>query len=312
MKYIKIFTLLIAAMLTVTSCSNDDPDSQSIFDTTAPERSEFDQWLLKYYTQPYNINVIYRYTDYETDNTYNVIPADIDKVKALSIIMRHIWLDAYAEAVSPEFIRMYSPRVFQYIGSGEYNSNGSIVLGTAEGGLKITLFRVNAMDVDNIVIDSESAFPNTAAVPLDLNYWFFHTMHHEFCHILTQTKNYSTDFQLVSAGEYRSVDWVNVADPEAPAMGFVSGYASGEYNEDFAEIYATYVTHTDEAWERLLQAGVVGSDRSGREAIEHKLAIMKQYFRSSWGFDLDDLREVVLRRTHEVSLLDLKNLNFDD
>lgn len=43
---------------------------------------------------------------------------------------------------------------------------------------------------------------------------------------------------------------MNVKDEEAPSMGFVSGYASGEYNEDFAEIFAQYVTHSEAAWQK--------------------------------------------------------------
>ncbi len=292
------------------SCSTDEePSEPSIFQTEATTPSEFDQWLQRNYAEPYNIRVIYRYQDYETDPTYNVVPAKMENVKALAIMMKHIWLEAYEEAVGREFIRSYSPRIFQFIGSAEYRSDGAMVLGTAEGGLKITMFRLNALDINNVYIDSISPFPNAAAVPIDMNFWFFHTMHHEFCHILQQTKNYSTDFQLVSAGKYHSSDWINVTDSLAPLEGFVTGYGSGEEREDMAEIYATYVTHTPESWEKLLQHGVTqDGDDSGRQAIEKKLEIMKDYFRTSWGFELDHLRDIVLRRSKEVESLDLRTL----
>lgn len=304
MKYIKIFTLLAVAVL-LAGCSDDDLNSDSIFDTSSPERNEFDEWLQKNYTEPYNISFNYRYSDKETDNNYNLVPAQYDKAVAFAIMVRHIWLDAYAEAVGTDFIKKYSPRVMQLIGSGEYNSQGSIVLGTAEGGLKVTLFRVNAIDVDNPYIDQTNPFPDKEREPIDLNYWFFHTMHHEFCHILTQQKNYSTDFQTISVGKYQTIGWINVDDSEAPEMGFVSGYASSEYNEDFAEIYATYITHTEEAWQQLLNA----AGDEGRAAILAKFEIVKDYFSSSWGINLEQLRDVVLRRSAEVSDLDLKNLN---
>ena len=183
-----------------------------------------------------------------------------------------------------------------------------MVLGTAEGGLKITLFRVNALDIDNIFIDSISPFPNAEAIPLDMNFWFFHTMHHEFLHILQQTKNYNTDFNLISAGKYHANDWINVEDSVAPLEGFVTGYGSGEAIEDMAEIYATYVTHTATAWEKILKAGENGDDKTGRESIEKKLDIIKEYTRSSWGFELDSLRSVVLRRSKEVKAMDLRTL----
>ncbi|MCR5679300.1 MAG: putative zinc-binding metallopeptidase [Prevotella sp.] len=307
----KIYYLLLASAFTLSfvACENDDLDSTSIFaNDKSTNTTEFDRWLSKTF-DPYNIRIIYRYQDYETDQTYNVIPAKLENVKALAKMMKHIWIDAYAEVVGLDFIKAYSPRLFQFIGSAEYRNDGAMVLGTAEGGLKITLFRVNSLDVDNIFIDSISPFPNIESVPIDMNFWFFHTMHHEFLHILQQTKNYSTDFNLISAGKYHANDWINVNDVDAPKEGFVTGYASGEAREDMAEIYATYVTHTPEAWEKILQAGESEADKSGREAIEKKLDIIKEYCRSSWGFELDDLRRVVLRRSQEVLKMDLRTLD---
>ena len=284
-------------------------------------------------------------------------------------MIKHVWLDAYAEAIGETFIKTYSPRVYQLIGSAEYSSgNNEMVLGTAEGGLKVTVFRVNAITPENPWIDQDSWYPNTAASnPMDLNYWFFHTMHHEFCHILTQTKNYSTEFQTISAGDYQTTNWVNVKNEEAPAKGFTSGYGSKEYNEDFAEIFSFYVTHSEAAFEELLANAIVETDivatdskgnviykkdaegnlipltdadgniiyqtdadgnivytkvtaEDGTESYEpvpayetemekdytwynklvQKFNIVYDYFEKSWGIDLDELREVVLRRSKEV------------
>lgn len=311
MKKITFFLIGCAVALGFTACSSDDePKQPSIYaNDIKTDSTDFDRWLRKNYSDPYNIRIIYRYQDYETDQKYNVVPAKMENVKALAKMMRHIWIDAYKEVVGADFIKSYSPRIFQYIGSGEYRSDGAMVLGTAEGGLKITLFRVNALDIDNIFIDSISPFPQTDAVPIDMNYWFFHTMHHEFLHILQQTKSYPTEFNTISAGKYHANDWINVKDENAPLEGFVTGYASGEAREDMAEIYATYVTHTPEAWEKILKAGEKGSDKTGREAIEKKLEIIKKYMKDSWGFELDDLRKVVLRRSQEVLEMDLRTLD---
>ena len=332
MKHKKILTLLAAALM-LTACGTDnDVDSTSIFDTSSPERNEFDMWLKTNFTDKYNIDVIYRYNDKETDNYYNVVPAELDKAKALAILVKHMWLEAYEEVAGADFIKKYAPRIYQFIGSAEFNPNsGSIVLGTAEGGLKITLFRVNAIDPDSTYINYDNPFRPTYEEPLDLNYWFFHTMHHEFCHILTQTKNYTTDFQTISAGDYSSSDWVNFVDEngDGPAAGFVSGYASSEYNEDFAEIYSTYVSLSEEGWQKLLERGkkpltdengelVYKKDSDGKfvqqfdtEAYDKMVAkfnIVKEYFQNSWGISLDELRDVVLRRSAESVTLDLRTL----
>ena len=60
----------------VFSCGTDNDGSpESIFDTTSPVRDEFDNWLLKNYTEPYNMQFIYKYVDSETNNSYTVVPS---------------------------------------------------------------------------------------------------------------------------------------------------------------------------------------------------------------------------------------------
>ncbi|MBP3826999.1 MAG: putative zinc-binding metallopeptidase [Prevotella sp.] len=315
-KYILIIVSLLAMVTIVTSCQEDDKvSSESIFNTKEEPKSAFDEWLYQNFTLPYNIDFRYRYQDSETDNYYNVVPADPVKAQALAILVRELWIGAYEAVFGREFIKTYGPKVYQLLGSPEFNDNGSIVLGYAESGVKITLFRVNELDLDNIYVNTENFYRDHYDLPLDLNYWYFHTMHHEFCHILTQTKNYSTDYQLISAGKYHTGDWINVDDADAPLEGFVTGYASSEYNEDFAEVFSTYVTSTDEMWEQILMNGVEYAEDGetivsieGYEKILQKLDIIKDYMRDSWGVNLDDLRQEVLRRTANVHNLDLRTL----
>lgn len=298
--------MLVALATTFVGCSEDDLDPKSVLDdtTASEEKSEFDNWLLENYTKEYNIAFKYRYTDMESDASYNVIPAEYEKSKALAIIVKHIWLEAYKEVMGEEFIKTYTPRVIQLIGSLEYNANGSQILGTAEQGMKIMLYGVNGLDLDNMMANADNPWDKTSTPP-NLNYYYFHTMHHEFCHILTQTKNYSTDYQTISAGSYQASNWVNLDDDKAPAKGFVSGYASQEYNEDFAEVFATYVTSSDAGWQKIIDAAT----DDGKEDIEEKLTMVKEYFQDSWGVNIDDLRKVVLRRSAEVPMLDVRTLN---
>lgn len=311
MKHIGL-VLLFAATVAFTGCNEDDLSPTSVININNPQDNEdseesksFDAWLDKNYTQEYNIRFQYRYNDKETDLTYNVIPASFAESKALARLIQHIWLEVYAEAVGKEFIKTYSPRVIQLIGSYEYNANGSIIKGTAEKGLKIMLYGVNNLDIDNPRINVDNPYEEKEAKPIDLNCWFFNTMHHEFCHILTQTKNYSPDFQTISSGRYHSTDWINVKDPDAAKEGFVTGYASGEYNEDFAEVYANYVTLSPAGWQKIItQAGPEGA-----AIINEKLAMVKEYFQNSWGVNLDDLRAIILRRSAEAPSLELRNFN---
>lgn len=291
MKKIKVFILLALALAAV-SCSEEDLDSKSIFDTSSPERNAFETWILNNYTEPYNIDLKYRFEDIESDMKYNVTPAAYDKSVALAKLVKYLWIEAYEELVGQEFVATYCPKVLHFVGSPEYEkSGGSMVLGTAEGGLKITLFNVNGLNPENP--DAEI-----------LNEWYFKTMHHEFAHILHQTKNYSTDFNTISAGKYTGPGWMNTTDQEARQMGFVSNYASTETQEDFVETIAIYVTYTKAQWQNILnEAG-----EAGAAIILQKFEMVKEYLAESWGIDIDMLHNIVQEREENIGDLDLGTL----
>ena len=286
-----IYTLLFAASIVLGACNEDKLDSHSIFNTESPERNAFDTWLLLNYIVPYNIQFNYKYIDKESDNTYNLIPAEYDKCVAMAKLTKYLWIDSYNELLGETFIKTSCPRMIQLIGSKAYNSQGSVVLGTAEGGLKITLYNVNELDVNNPNIDF-------------LNTWFFKTMHHEFAHILHQTKNYSTDFNLIST-DYQGPSWLNLESDEiANTMGFITRYASFSPDEDFVEIISNYITHDADYWENVLNNG----GALGKIKLQKKFDIVRKYLKDSWGIDIDKLRDIVQRRSGSLSEVDLENL----
>ena len=95
MKRIYLFaSLLLCSMgFVLTGCSDDDLSSTSVFaGDTIKANGEFDKWLTKNYLETYNIDFQYRYNDKLTDQVYNVIPADVEKSKALAILVKHMWL----------------------------------------------------------------------------------------------------------------------------------------------------------------------------------------------------------------------------
>lgn len=299
-KYIYIVILGLAVGLGLGSCSEDAPSDPTNFPTTPVERNAFDQWLLKNFTYPYNVSFLYKMKDIESDMTKNLVPADSAKSTKLAIIIKYLWFDAYAEAIGPNFIKENVPRVIHLIGSPAFNSNGTIVLGTAEGGQKVTLYTVNSLTDENLKDYSY------------LNDYYFHTMHHEFTHILNQKVAYNKNFDKVTASGYVSGDWTNVEDVDAQKKGFVTAYAMEEGKEDFAEMLSTYVTSTPTQWEKILStagANKVDETLTARQALEQKLAFVRDYMSKSWGLDIDKLRDAVLHRGNELSSLDLENLN---
>lgn len=285
--------LAFVASFALMSCSDDDPSSESIFPTTSPKRDAFDKWLLENYTFPYNVEMKYKMEDIESDMKYHLVPADSAKTAKLSIIMKYLWFDAYNEVVGPDFIKENMPRTIHFIGSPAYNSEGTMVLGTAEGGLKITLYMVNSLD-DETLKDYDT-----------MNKYYFHTLHHEFTHILNQKIPYDQSYKLITESGYVSGDWYLIPDKTAHQAGFITPYAMVEPLEDFAEMLSGYVTMSQSEWNAILaDAGTTGA-----ASISAKLDIVRNYMQDSWNVDIDQLRAAVLRRASTLSAVDLEHLN---
>ena len=290
-----IYAILLAfvASFALMSCSDDEPSSESIFPTTSPKRDAFDKWLLENYTFPYNVEMKYKMEDIESDMKYHLVPADSAKTAKLSIIMKYLWFDAYNEVIGPDFIKANMPRTIHFIGSPAYNSEGTMVLGTAEGGLKITLYMVNSLD-DKTLMNYDT-----------MNKYYFHTLHHEFTHILNQKIPYDQSFKLITESGYVSGDWYTISDKTAHQAGFVTPYAMVEPLEDFAEMLSGYVTMSQSEWNAILaDAGTTGA-----ASISAKLDIVRNYMQESWNVDIDKLRAAVLRRASTLSAVDLEHLN---
>ena len=152
--------------------------------------------------------------------------------------------------------------------------------------------------------------------PAYLNYYYFKTMHHEFGHILNQTKPYSTDFDKISGPDYVSDTWsskypkktedyaqgYNVASLQD---GFISPYASKEASEDFVELVSIYVTNTTGKWNEMMT--IAGT--SGSAIIKQKFEIVYNYMMNSLNIDLNELRDVIQARQAELSNQDFETLD---
>lgn len=296
MKKVIYLALLIMTMGLV-ACSEDDKiSSTTFFPTTPPERDAFDIWLQKNYTATYNIDVKYKMEDIESDMTYQLVPADSSKSAKIAILIKYLWFDAYNEAVGQNFVKANVPRIIHFIGSSAYNSNGTETVGTAEGGLKVTLYKINEIDESRIQTD---------AYYHRLNEYYFHTMHHEFTHILHQKVPYDTNFKLISEANYRSTDWYLYSTAQAQRLGFITNYAMSQPDDDFAELMSTYITSSKSEWE----SDMATAGTSGADIINQKLEILRKYMQESWGLDIDLLRDIIQRRASEMKTLDLEHLN---
>lgn len=242
-----IYSLMLTAGLAAgfVSCSEDEIEG-TIFDTTEEvlDPNSFTYALDKFaeenFLVPYNMRFLYRIEDIETDMTYNLVPATYEKSIEMAALMKYLWLDVYKENVPDKaFLAKYAPKMLQLLGSPAYNpTSGTETVGLAESGVKISLYKVNELDVNNIE---------------DLNEDYFKTMHHEFSHILHQTKVYPESFQEISTGNYDGFGWQDRADVEARTLGFVTPYGSSGVSEDWVETIANYIVKNDTEWNKILE-----------------------------------------------------------
>lgn len=297
MKLNKIFGVALTMTLALgfTSCKEDEPDqSYSVITPTMAEQNDFDKWLEVNFNKPYNIDFKYRYEDIEGNLDYYLVPADFKASVMMAHLVKHFCVEAYNEVADVHFTRRYFPKMFFMLGEWEYKNNGTITLGTAEGGRKIVLMGLNKLE-------------DYLATATNLNTRYFKTIHHEFTHILNQNVPIPPDFQLVTGKDYVSDGW-STAPYNANFIdrGFVSAYSQNSPTEDFADVMSYYVTDSAADWE----ARIGGASDAGKAAINQKLDIVKSYMKTYYNIDMDHLREVLQRRQQEikdgkVELLDL-------
>ena len=299
-KYIYSIAIVLIA-LCASSCLHDEIEPESVIKDSTVEQNDFDRWLEENFLKPYNIEFKYRYALNESDMGFYTVPADVESSIIYAHLVKYLCIDTYDEIAGVTFTRSYFPKMFFLIGTWEYRNNGSIVLGTAEAGKKIMLAGVNELP---------DVFAYFEGADLDdyLNTYYIKTIHHEFTHILNQNKVFPDGFKLITPATYVA-DACFDTDQYWRGRGYISDYAQSEPREDFAELLSEYVTHNAAWWDTQMQAAhsettnVRESDPSaeyGDVLIQSKIDIVRDYMKTSWDIDIDELRTIVNRRMGDV------------
>jgi len=280
-KNILALSLLAAVAAGFTACSDDNLSSESVIKPSKAADTVFDKWLYKNFVVPYNIQIQWRYEDNESDMSYYDVPADSAQSVELAHIVKYTCVEAYTEAAGIDFTRRFFPKLFSFLGEFEYGNNGSIKLGTAEGGKKIRLLGVNHLD---------------------------------------KVKNNRTALGKITPTGYVNDSWLSEKYGTGyEKRGFVTAYSQKEEREDFAEVVSTYIISTDAQWNAILKKativdtnGAEAKDQPGVTAIEKKLEIAKRYYKETFNVDLDKVRDTVIERENNVvsGSYNLTNLNY--
>lgn len=271
--------LIIWSVAALLSACSDEDFRPSILDTTEENRTELDNWIMKTFTGPHNIEIIYQWDDYESNQEYNLVPPSEDKVQAFLEVIKQVWVEPYMEVAGASFFSPLCPKQIMLVGSPGYNTDGTYLMGEAAGGNKITMYNLN---YDN---------PKSANMVNVTT----HNFHHEFCHILHQTVEYPEAFSLISGDAYTS-SWQN--ETSSFAKGCISKYAMADADEDFAEMVAYFVHSTATQWSQYMNSG--GAE--GSRKLKEKETIILNYMQSIWGINLHAVREKVLAAMLKVQM----------
>jgi substrate import-associated zinc metallohydrolase lipoprotein len=122
----------------------------------------------------------------------------------------------------------------------------------------------------------------------------FHTIHHEFAHILHQTIMYPLEYKRITVGLY-TTNWNNVSDAAARLDGFITPYSMSGPDEDFVEMISIMLTEGKAGFDKIVN-NISGTSPNGTTAAEAKSRLRQKedivvdYFAKVWKIDFYSLQ----------------------
>ncbi|HEY3406039.1 MAG TPA: substrate import-associated zinc metallohydrolase lipoprotein [Ohtaekwangia sp.] len=276
-------SVLIALLLwPVLSCSEDDVNKPIKENPTSDD--PLDIYIQENFTDKYGVAVRYTYVDRYVEAGKRVTPPERDLVIPMLDFLTEYWIEPFINVPNGrKFFEDFVPAEMVFIGSFIYNPDGTVTLGTADAGARITLTEVNNID------------------PSDQQ-WVFRqlgTIYHEFAHIVHQNFNLPPNWQTISPEGYTSSgSWYTLSNAEALERGFVSPYATSSFNEDFAETVAFLLFHPD-FYDIYIndEPGCTTSDcdrrNEGRAKLRQKYNAVLAHYKQHTKVDLLEVRELI-------------------
>lgn len=269
-------------MVTLFSCTKKDDIANDLpalgGETVQP--LPLDIWIRDSLTKPYNIAIKYKWDPFELDLYRTLVPPQESQIIPALQAVKKIWIDSYIKEAGDAFFKTYSPKQFLMVGSMNYEPNGTVILGTAEGGRKVVLYAINGIDPkDSISVSG-----------------MLHVIEHEFSHILHQTVKYPAEYKQITPGGYTGT-WYNFSEPAAWVSGFVTPYAKAEPDEDFAEMVSCMLL----PWYSNYFGQLISYDQllpllpaDAQQKLKAKEQIVVNYFKDTYDIDFYSLKNRTL------------------
>ncbi|GGH22721.1 hypothetical protein FAZ19_13800 [Sphingobacterium alkalisoli] len=273
MKKLKNYIIVLLPLFFINCSKEEVLPTIPIFDLGGETWVEgsLDQFIANEFIKTYNIEVKYKWDPFEVNYNRTLVPPDETNVLPVLTAVRDIWMKPYEKLAGTDFLKTYSLSKFVLVGSAEYQSNGTIILGTAEGGSKIVLFVVNDFELSN----------RSEVVRM------LHTIHHEFSHILHQTIDYPQAWRGLSTQWYTAT-WFNSTNTQANQQGLITNYAKSAEREDFVETIAYLLVEGQEAYD-----SIVAANPDVASVFRTKENLVVQYYKDVLGIDFRELQAEV-------------------
>lgn len=275
----KTYIYLVMLFTVMTSCKKEKALNVDITKTNLDtyEKDGLDRWLETNFLDPYNMEILYRFDRYQTKIDKEVAPVMADRVQPIMEGVDQIFIKPYLDITSKSFLLPLLPKEIALFGSGEY-SDDQVTLGTADAGRQINLYEVNSYNKSDYL-----SVMGTQERPAA-----FHTMHHEFTHILNQNIPVPPGFEDISPN-YVGSAWVGAANPTATArnLGYITRYARNNKNEDFAEMTASLLVGGQDEFDAYLNKA---TDPTAIVKLRKKEQMVVDYFKSAFGIDFRALQ----------------------
>jgi substrate import-associated zinc metallohydrolase lipoprotein len=282
LNYIKIIAAFFLVTTLFSCAKEDDPDAA--LPGLGGEtwiKGPLDNWLYDNFVVPYNIEVKYRFDRYEVSLDRVLTPPQEDKIIPVMETIIKTWIQPYEQVASPGFIKTLTPKQFVLVGSPSFNTDGTITLGTAEGGRKIVLYKINDFN--------KADKPEVKQM--------LHTIQHEFGHILHQNILYPPEFKSITTGYTAS--WADFSLTDARSRGFITEYARSAPDEDFVEMIATMLVEGRAGFNAQVSQIVLPDpadpakripNAMAQAAIRNKEQMVVRYFKEAWNIDFYTLQ----------------------
>ena len=275
--------LFMGAFALATGCY---PDEEVVAPVKEQPLSDdlLDRYIRENFIEEYGVAVRYKFVDRYVDQNKRVTPPKLNVVEPMLDFLTEFWIEPFTDVANGNrFFRDHVPAEVILIGSTMYNADGTVTLGTADAGARITLTEVNFVNVEN-------------------RDWVFRqlgTIYHEFAHIVHQRYNLPPAWQEISPQGYTSLgSWYNLTDEEALQRGFVSPYGTSTFNEDFAEVVAFLLFRPD-FFTRFIDDEPncttvdCAARNEGRARLRRKYNAVLEHYEQNTGVDLLQVRDII-------------------